>query len=73
MEEFLDTRTKYRKHFKSSEDPMSVCASISFDTLLELMKQSLEENIPLTFGYKTEDGHFIPDAIFVKIGDRVVY
>jgi hypothetical protein len=72
-EEFTEIRTKYRKHFKSSEDPMSVCAMISFDTLLDLMIQALEENVPLTFGYKTEEGHIIPDAIFIKIGDKIVY
>ena len=70
---FIDTWTKYTNQFTSSEDPMSFTALISYDTLITLMHQSLEENVPLTFGYHSQEGQIIPDGIFVKIGDTIVF
>ena len=71
--EFENTLIQYRGQFVSAENPMSFIAMFTMSTLADLMNQAIEANEPLEFDFKTKDDNIIPDNIFVKIGEKIVY
>jgi hypothetical protein len=71
--EFIEILNKYNNRFTSSQNPMSFIGRISNKTMIDLMNKSLNENIQLVFEYNTFKNNIIPDNIFVKIGEKIVY